>query len=185
MAPKFYNFKALAMADLRARIGEAVDAVAKGGEFFVIERKGKPLACLVPVSEFQTDISSSRIHEEIDELERAKEIHWNASFDSREILSFVFPERIKGKAITITITLPHKYPSVAPHVIASPIDDHAPNRWADGSLSIFGAVSAWNPRRHGVLEALRLARRWIEDYRSWKKSGKWPQQSKGTVNARN
>src|SRR6266581_3640598 len=86
MAPKFYNFKALAMADLRARIGEAVDAVAKGGEFFVIERKGKPLACLVPVSEFQTDISSSRIHEEIDELERAKEIHWNASFDSREIV---------------------------------------------------------------------------------------------------
>lgn len=181
------DFKPIAMSDLRARIGEAVDAVAARGERFVIERKGKPLACLVPVSEFQPDIPSSRIHSDIEQLERAEEKRWRICISDKQIVSFEFPEQIQGFDGTIKIVLPHKYPFAAPQVLASPVDDRAPGRWPDGSLSIYGAMSAWNPRRHGVLDALRLARRWIAHYRSWQESGKWPQSqlpSNGTVNAR-
>src|SRR5712692_457067 len=127
MALKFDEFRRLAMSDLRARIGAAVDAVSARGEFFVIERKGKPLAYLVPVSEFEPDIPDSRIHQEIEQLEKAEEKHWGVFISPDRVLSFKFAEQIEGLDVTITIVLPHKYPSAAPQVLASPIDDRAPH----------------------------------------------------------
>src|SRR5712691_1645321 len=129
MAKKIGEFKPLAMSALRARIGEAVDAVEKRGERFVIERKGKPLACLVPVSDSQPDIPSSRIHKEIEQLERAGENRWGLFLSPEQIFSFEFPEKVEGLNVKIVIVLPHKYPSAAPQVLASPVDDHAPHRW--------------------------------------------------------
>lgn len=43
--------------ELRSAIGETIDAVRLHGDRFIVERGGKPVAVLVPVSEYEPDES--------------------------------------------------------------------------------------------------------------------------------
>jgi prevent-host-death family protein len=45
--------KKVSSAEAKARLPEFVSRVAYGGERFIIERRGKPMAALVPVEEVQ------------------------------------------------------------------------------------------------------------------------------------
>ena len=37
-------------------------------------------------------------------------------------------------------------------------------------------MTGWNPGMHTVFSTLKLARQWLRNYESWRKSGQWPQQ---------
>lgn len=46
------------MADAKRRFADVLGAVRHGGERFIIERNGTPMAALVPISELQTHAES-------------------------------------------------------------------------------------------------------------------------------
>ena len=163
------------MMDLRRRPGEVLDAVARGGRAFVIERNGQQRACLVPISFFLPDIQPSRITKELDKLADAGE-HFRISItDTREI-QLIFRDVLGETGIAVSVTLPHGYPNQPPAVTADPIDQSCPHRWQDGSLCIYGAMEIWNPGKHNVVHMLKLCRRWLTNYVSWQEDGKWPTQ---------
>jgi len=162
------------MTELRNRPGEILDRVANGGESFVIERNGHQKACLVPLSVFLPDISSSRIAREIEELENSGESSRTRVTPEREI-AFAFRRRDDRDPYDITIVLPHRYPNVCPRVYVDPLASDAPHRFADGALCIFGVMTSWNPGKHTALVALENARRWLRHYEDWRKNGQWPQ----------
>jgi prevent-host-death family protein len=168
------DFVPLPMTELRNRPGEILDRVADGGESFVIERNGQQRACLVPLSVFLPDISSARIAQELEELEKSGESSRTTVTLEREI-AFTFRRSAGRDAYDITIVLPHRYPNVCPRVYASPLDDNAPHRFADGALCIFGVMSSWNPGKHTAALALSNAREWLKHYDVWRSHGRWPE----------
>lgn len=167
------EFQLLSMTELRNGPGEVLDRVAEKGEAFIIERGGHRKACLVPLSLFFPDISTTRIADELKELEEHHEDARTTINADRE-LAFEFRQTVSGVATKITIVLPHGYPNQCPRVYADPVDKQAPHRWADGALCVFGVMSVWNPGKHTVRSALSLARDWLDHYDTWMKSGRWP-----------
>ncbi len=168
------EFKLLSMTELRSSPGEILDRVANGDEAFIIERNGQRKACLVPLSVFFPDISPARIAEEFDVLERHGEVARTSISGNRELV-FSFRQEIAGHdALELTIVLPHGYPSRCPRVFVTPLEAGVPHRWADGALCLFGVMSLWNPGKHTVHSTLSLARRWLERYAVWLKTGQWP-----------
>lgn len=168
------DFTSLPMTELRNRPGEILDRVANGGESFVIERNGHQKACLVPLSVFLPDISSTRIARELEELKNAGEESRTTVTLEREI-AFAFRRTQDSDGYDITIVLPHGYPNVCPRVYVDPIDSASPHRFADGALCIFGVMSSWNPAKHTALHTLQNARRWLKHYEMWQRDGAWPQ----------
>jgi hypothetical protein len=169
------------MTELRNGPGEILDRVAEKGEAFIIERNGNRKACLVPLSVFFPDISPARIASEIEELVQHGEEPRTAFTETRE-LSFRFSCRLADDTpIETTIFLPHGYPNSCPRVYASPVNEDAPHRWADGALCLYGVMTGWNPGKHTVFTTLKLARQWLRNYETWRKSGQWPPQE-GSAN---
>ena len=158
---------------LRNSPGDVLDRVAEDGEVFVVERNGKPKACLVPVSFLLPDIAPDRIADELSRLRERNETHKLTITESRE-LEISFHEMAAGENIVVTIALPHGYPNTAPRISAQPLAPNTPHRWHDGSLSIFGNSTIWNARNHNVVHALGLARKWIKQYARWRRTGEWP-----------
>lgn len=170
------DFKTLKMMELRGSPGEVLDRVARDGEVFVVERNGQPKACLVPVSFLLPDIAPDRIAKELAKLDGKKESYKLSINESKE-LEISCLETVSGENIVISIVLPHGYPHSAPRIYAAQVASNAPNRWPDGSLSIFGATAAWNVRTHDASHALSLARVWLKHYAKWRKSGEWPERT--------
>lgn len=168
------EFELLSMTELRTRPGEILDRVADGAEAFIIERNGKRKACLVPLSFFFPDISPARIADEIQELEdHGQEVRTSIT-EARE-LEFRFPVQLPGGIpAEVKVVLPHGYPHSCPRVYASDVSEEAPHRWRDGALCLYGVMSAWNPGKHTVYSSLGLARKWLERYGAWYKTGQWP-----------
>ena len=168
------DFKTLAMMQLRNSPGEILDRVAKDGEVFVIERNGEPKACLVPIHFLLPDIAPERIAREIERLDEKHDKYTLTITDKHE-LRIGFLETAAGENIVVSIVLSHGYPQAAPRVHADPLDPGTPNRWADGSLSLFGDPSLWNGKGHNVVHALGLARQWLRKYATWRRTGQWPE----------
>ena len=167
------EFRPLSMMDLRSRPGEILDEVSREGIAYLIERKGRQKACLTPISIFLPDIQKTRVTAELDRLHDSAE-HCRVAISASHELQFLFREFSGETRIDVTVTLPHGYPSVAPIVTASPIDDDCPHLWPDRSLCIYGAAAVWNPGRHDIMHAVALFRRWIQHYSVWQHSGHWP-----------
>lgn len=167
------DFRLLSMTDLRSRPGEVLDRVADNGEGFIIERNGRRTACLVPLSLFFPDISPARIADEIEELSANNEEARTTITENRELV-FRFPHKLTdGTPIELRIVLPHGYPNSCPRVYADAVRADAPHRWGDGSLCLFGVMSAWNPGKQTVCSTLSLARRWLNHYDTWRSTGNW------------
>ena len=175
------DFKPLPMTELRTRPGEILDRVAENGESFVIERNGRQKACLVPLSVFLPDILSTRIADELEELEKVGESSCTTVTPEREI-ALKFGRGVGHDLYDITVVLPHGYPNVCPRVYADPVDSGTPHRFSDGALCIFGVMISWNPGKHTAYTALNSARQWLKHYEIWRKNGEWPKQ--GTMYAR-
>jgi prevent-host-death family protein len=168
------DFKPLKMMELRGSPGEILDRVARDGEVFVVERNGRPKACLVPVSFLLPDIEPERIAKELAKLDAKGETYKLTVNDDKE-LEIGCLEVVAGENVIVTIVLPHGYPSAAPRIYAEQVADDAPQRWPDGSLSIFGVTAAWNAKSHDAAHALLLARIWLKNYANWRKTGTWPE----------
>jgi prevent-host-death family protein len=166
------DFKTLTMMELRSSPGEVLDRVDRDGDVFVVERNGQPMACLVPVSFLMPDIAPERIAEELKKLIEKKE-NYKLTITENKELEVNFHETAAGENIVISIVLPHGYPNSAPRICASGVLPNTPNRWQDGSLSIFGAVATWNVKSHDITHALTLARSWLKQYTKWRKTGVW------------
>jgi prevent-host-death family protein len=162
------------MMELRSSPGEVLDRVARDGEVFVIERNGQPKACLVPVSFLLPDVSPDRITQELSKLDQKSENYKLTINDNKE-LEINCHETAAGENVLLSIVLPHGYPASAPRIYALQVPPNTPKRWQDGSLSIFGATTTWNPKTHDVLHALSLARAWLKQYAKWRKTGEWPE----------
>jgi len=172
------EFKTLTMMELRGAPGEILDQVNEG-QAFIIERNGRPKACLVPVWYFQPDIPKDKIfkvNEELDTLREKGEKPF-LTISSKNELEILFKEKGDDCEITLTIVLPHGYPNNAPKIYASPILNNAPHRWQDGALCVFGVMNNWNPGKHNVASALILARKWLFNYKEWRITGSWPTNS--------
>ena len=167
------DFKTLTMMDLRSSPGETLDRVAEDGEVFVIERNGQPRACLVPVSFLLPDITPQKITEELEKL-RAEEQAYKLTITVQKELEISILETAAGDNVVVSVVLPHGYPKSAPRIHVSNIQSNAPERWHDGSLSIFGSMEIWDSKNHDVLHALSLARAWLKSYAKWRKTGEWP-----------
>jgi hypothetical protein len=168
------DFRLLSMTELRSQPGKILDRVAIDGEGFIIERNGRRTACLVPLSLFFPDISPARIAKEIQELSSHQEEARTTITENREV-AFRFPHKLGDETpIELNVVLPHGYPSSCPRVYADGLNTKAPHRWSDGSLCLFGVMSAWNPGKHTVLSTLSLARNWLSHYEAWQKTGTWP-----------
>ena len=167
------DFKTLTMMQLRNSPGEVLDRVARDGEVFVVERNGEPKACLVPVSFLLPDISPERITQELSRLDE-KDTSYKLSINERKELEISCVDPSAGAKVVISVVLPHGYPNAAPRIYAQPVANEAPQRWQDGSLSIFGVTASWNSKTHDVGYALGLARTWLKQYAKWRKSGEWP-----------
>jgi len=152
-----------------------LDRVARDGDVFVVERNGRSLACLVPVSFFLPDIPAERIARELDKLREKRESYTLTVTENKELEISVL-ETAAGEKIVVSVVLPHGYPVSAPKIRAWPLPDETPNLWPDGSLSIFGTMSGWNAKSHDVMHTLALARRWLKNYAGWRKSGAWPRE---------
>jgi len=170
------DFKTLKMMELRSSPGEILDRVARDGEVFVVERNGQPKACLVPVSFLLPDIAPDRIAKETSKLD-AKNENYKLTINDHRELEISCLETAAGENVVVSIVLPHGYPSTAPRLYAAQLPPNAPNRWPDGSLSIFGATAGWNAKTHDVLYALSLARVWLKHYATWRKTGEWPKRT--------
>lgn len=162
----------MSMMELRSAPGEVLDRVAQKGESFIVERNGQQMACLVPLSVFMPAIQPARLARELELLDAQAEMSTVSITESNE-LELHFRGEGSGKDVTLTVRLPHGYPSASPKVFASPIPDICPHRWQDGSLCIFGAVDIWNPGKHDVSHALNLARQWLSHFEDWRQSGVW------------
>ena len=168
------DFRTLKMMQLRSSPGEVLDRVARDGDVFVIERNGEPMACLVPVSFLLPDISPDRVKQELSKLDEMNETYKLTINENKE-LEINCHETAAGENVLLSIVLPHGYPDLAPRIYALHLPTNTPKRWQDGSLSIFGATAAWNVKSHDVFYALTLARRWLNQYRKWRKTGRWPE----------
>jgi prevent-host-death family protein len=168
------DFKTLKMMQLRSAPGEVLDRVARDGEVFVIERNGQPKACLVPVSFLLPDVSPERIAQELSKLAQ-KNVNYKLAVIENNELEISCSEAVAGEPVLLSIVLPHGYPDSAPRVYASRVPPDTPNRWQDGSLSIFGTTATWNSKTHDVLHALSLARLWLKHYAKWRRTGEWPE----------
>jgi antitoxin (DNA-binding transcriptional repressor) of toxin-antitoxin stability system len=168
------HFGLLSMTELRTRPGEILDRVADAGEAFIIERNGQRKACLVPLSVLLPDISPARIADEIQELV-ANDEEPSTTFTGDRELAFRFPHQLAdGKSVELAIVLPHGYPNNCPRVYVNAITESVPHRWVDGALCLYGVMSAWNPGKHTVCSTLKLARRWLHNYDTWRSVGQWP-----------
>lgn len=161
------------MMELRSSPGEILDRVARDGEVFVIERNGQPKACLVPVSFLLPDVPPDRIAQELDRLRERNE-NYKLTITEEKELRISFHEIAAGEDVVLSVVLPHGYPNAAPRIHAEPLTPNTPHRWQDGSLSIFGTITTWNPKGQGVVHVLALARRWLKQYTTWRKTGNWP-----------
>lgn len=170
------DFKTLKMMDLRSSPGEVLDRVARDGEVFIVERNSQPKACLVPISFLLPDIAPARIVKELNKLDDKNETYKLTITEEKEV-EISCLESAAGEHVVISIVLPHGYPNAAPRVYASHVHANAPNRWPDGSLSIFGATAAWNVKTHDASHALTLARVWLKQYAKWRKTGEWPERT--------
>ena len=173
------DFKSLSMMGLRSRPGEILDEVSKEGVAFLIERNGQQKACLVPISCFLPDIQPSRVTAELDRMVDSRE-HYRVAISEERQIQLVFKEFSGETVVNVTVTLPHGYPAKAPVVSAEPIEVGCPHRWPDGALCIYGAMAVWNPRKHDVMHAVALFRRWIQHYSVWRQTGAWPQEGRET-----
>ena len=162
------------MMELRSTPGEVLDRVARDGDVFVIERNGQPKACLVPVSFLLPDVAPDRIAQELDKLAEKKENYRLSITDNKE-LEINCHETAAGESLLLSIVLPHGYPGSAPKIRVQPVESNTPQRWQDGSLSIFGVTTVWNPKTHDVIHALSMARLWLKQYAKWRKTGEWPE----------
>ncbi len=162
------DFKTLTMMELRGSPGEVLDRVARDGDVFIVERNGQAKACLVPVSFLLPDVSPDRITQEINSLNERDE-HYKLTINEAKELEVSFHEVIAGESLILTVLLPHGYPDAAPRIYVAPLPADTPNRWQDGSLSIFGTTAYWNSKSHDVLYALKLARGWLKQYATWRK----------------
>ena len=169
------DFKTLTMMDLRSSPGETLDRVAEDGEVFLVERNGQPRACLVPVSFLLPDISPQKITEELDKLRAVKQ-DFKLTITENKELEISILETAAGDKVVVSVVLSHGYPKSAPRIQVSNIQGNAPERWHDGSLSIFGVMEIWDPKNHDALHALYLARLWLKNYAKWRKTGEWPKQ---------
>ena len=163
------------MMDLRSRPGEILDEVSVLGRSFVIERNDQQRAFLVPISTFVPDIEPSRLLKELDSLVLEDE-KFRISITEKQEIQLLFQEQSGEDSIAVRVTLPHGYPNKSPTVAADPIDQSSPHRWSDGSLCIYGAMDTWNPGTQNVVNMLKLCRRWLANYDSWRKTNEWPEQ---------
>lgn len=168
------DFKTLPMMKLRSSPGDILDKVARDGDVFVVERNGQPKACLVPVSFLLPDVPPERITHELVKLSE-KDENYRLTINDKKELEISFHETSGGDNIVLTVVLPHGYPNSAPRVYASNLVSDSPNLWPDGSLTIFGAMTTWNPKTHDVVHALGLGRIWLKLYGKWRSSGVWPE----------
>ena len=168
------EFKPLSMMALRSSPGEIIDRVARDGEAYIIERNGRQLACLLPVSMFLPDIDQKRIDKDREELAVSHLDYINGVNQDKELYFEVSQEEF-----SIKIVLPNGYPSNCPRVYVDGIEDNCPHRWKDGSLCIFGVMKAWNPGKKSLLDVLELTRKWLDSYRKWEDSGRWPSNGNG------
>jgi prevent-host-death family protein len=173
MADAKIDFKYLKMMELRRSPGEVLDRVARDGEVFIIERNGQPKACLVPVSFLLPDVSPERIAQELCKLNERDEAYKLTITENKE-LEINFHETAAGESLVVSIVLPHGYPSTAPRANVQPLAANTPHRWQDGSLPIYGARTLWNAKSHSVVQVLGLARRWLKQYATWRRTGEWP-----------
>ena len=160
------DFKTLNMMDLRSAPGEILDRVARDGEVFVVERNGRPRACLVPVSFLLPDISPDRIALELRKLDEQKQVYRLTINDRRE-LEITFPELSSMESSPVSIVLPHGYPDTAPRIYALRLPTDIPMCWPDGSLVIYGSTVAWNSKADNVVGALGLVREWLRTFAKW------------------
>ena len=167
------EFKTLTMMALRSRPGEVLDEVSQKGTSFLIERKGQPKACLLPISFVLPDIHPTRVTGELDRIADSNE-HCRVALSEEREIQLVFREFSGETQVDVTVTLPHGYPNLAPVISAAPIEDGCPHRWRDGTLCIYGAEAVWNPGKHDVMHAVALFRRWIQHYSHWRRTGTWP-----------
>lgn len=169
------NFQPLSMMELRRTPGEVLDRVAEKREAFIVERSGRQLACLVPLSLFMPDIQPTRLNREFERLRAQSEAHTVSITDEHE-LELHFRGEGSDHNTTLTVRLPHGYPSACPKVYAHPLPDRCPHRWQDGSLCLFGALDLWNPGQHDAGYVLHLARRWLASLETWRRTGAWAEE---------
>jgi hypothetical protein len=170
------DFGLLSMTELRTRPGEILDRVSDKGEAFIIERNGQRRACLVPLSVLLPDISPARIADEMQQLASQGE-EPSPSFTEEKELAFTFPCKLEDRdSAKLSIVLPHGYPNNCPRVYSDAVGEGTPHRWADGALCLYGVMSGWNPGKDTVFSTLKLARQWLRNYETWRKSGQWPHQ---------
>lgn len=170
------DFKTLKMMELRSSPGEVLDRVARDGDVFIVERNGQPKACLVPVSYLLPDIPPDRIAKELGKLD-AKNENYKLTINDNKELEISCLETAAGDGLVVSIVLPHGYPSAAPRIYAHQLVADTPNRWPDGSLSIFGTTASWNAKSHDATHALAMARTWLKGYAKWRKTGEWPERT--------
>lgn len=168
------EFKPLSMMTLRSSPGEVIDSVARDGETYIIERNGRQLACLLPVSVFLPDIDQKRIEKDRNELAISYPGYTNGVSQDKELYFKVTQEEF-----SIKIVIPNGYPSNCPKVYVDGIEDSCPHRWKDGSLCIFGVMESWNPGKKSLLDVLELTHKWLASYKQWKSSGKWQSDDNG------
>lgn len=180
MSFDYIDFKPISMMELRSSPGEILDRVSDNNEAFIIEKSGRQKACLVPISFFFPDIPKGRLSDELQSLQQEGKEHSGISFSKLNEIELKFKEPVEDTVFEVRIVLPHGYPSSAPRVYASPIEEKSPHRWAaDGSLCIFGVDAVWNPGIGNVATVLSLARQWLSHYLTWAKTGNWPAPSSG------
>ena len=168
-----FNFQPLSMMELRNAPGEILDRVVQKREAFVVERNGRQMACLVPVSVFLPEIRLTRLMREFALLDRQFDTHTKTVTGQNEV-ELCFPGEGATGDIDLRIRLPHGYPQSCPKVFADSLPEDCPYRWQDGSLRIFGEMGLWNPEKHDFRHALRLAQRWLGHYETWRREGEWP-----------
>ena len=172
-----FNFQSLSMMELRNAPGDILDRVAQKQEAFVVERNGRQMACLVPVSAFLPEIRLTRLMREFALLEKQFDTHTKTVTGKNEV-ELCFPGEGATRDINLRIRLPHGYPHSCPKVFADSLLEDCPYRWQDGSLRIFGEMDLWNPEKHDFRHALELARQWLVRYETWRQEGEWPSAQK-------
>lgn len=157
------DFLPLRMTELRARVGEAIESVAKEGHAYLVERKGVPLACIVPVSEYLPAIPPRRLQAELEAIAESTETLAVEIDQERRLVFRAFHEFAEGERGVIRIVLPHGYPHRPPTIYLEGLTKNLPHMWPDGALCTAGTWD-WNPGRHDVLTALAWARGWLSHH---------------------
>lgn len=163
------EFSLLSMSALRSAPGDVLENVARNGAAYIIEKNGERKACLVPLSVFLPDVAPERLADELEELGRSGYTA-RARISAEKELTLL----VRIDSLELEILMPHGYPSRAPRVFLKEARAGTPHRWADGSLCLYGAITAWNPGRDTIRGALTLTTRWLASYRAWEQTGKWP-----------